>query len=91
MEALVWGPGPGREAAVRALQAAGLKIITWTTERSGRIVEEVIEGGGSSYYYQSTLPALENDGDILYAVAHMRERDKFDAGDPVDSAAAGCC
>ena len=26
VEALVWGPGPGREAAVRALQAAGLKI-----------------------------------------------------------------
>ncbi len=24
------------------------------------------------------------DPDILYAVAHMRERDKFDAGDPVD-------
>ena len=25
-QAIVWGPGPGREAAVRALQAAGLKI-----------------------------------------------------------------
>jgi glycerophosphoryl diester phosphodiesterase len=46
-------------------RAAGLDIITWTLERSGRIVEEVLEGRGSAFYYQSTLGALENDGDIL--------------------------
>jgi glycerophosphoryl diester phosphodiesterase len=49
--------------AERAKQA-GLKLITWTTERSGRIVEDVLEGG-NNFYYQSTLPALTNDGDIL--------------------------
>jgi glycerophosphoryl diester phosphodiesterase len=49
--------------AERAKQA-GLKLISWTTERSGRIVEDVLEGG-NNFYYQSTLPALTNDGDIL--------------------------
>jgi glycerophosphoryl diester phosphodiesterase len=49
--------------ADRAKQA-GLKLISWTTERSGRIVEDVLEGG-NTFYYQSTLPALTNDGDIL--------------------------
>ena len=47
---------------------AGLGIITWTLERSGRIVEEVLptKGTGSpSFYYQTTLDALHNDGDIL--------------------------
>jgi glycerophosphoryl diester phosphodiesterase len=43
---------------------AGLKLISWTTERSGRIVEDVLKGG-NNFYYQSTLPALTNDGDIL--------------------------
>lgn len=43
---------------------AGLDIISWTTERSGRIVEDVLEGGGT-FYYQTTLDAVENDGDIL--------------------------
>ena len=53
--------------AVNARQA-GLDIISWTTERSGRIVEEVLEGGGSAFYYQTTLEALENDGDILRTI-----------------------
>jgi glycerophosphoryl diester phosphodiesterase len=49
-------------------KAAGLGIITWTLERSGRIVEEVLPTKGSaspSFYYQSTLDALSNDGDII--------------------------
>jgi glycerophosphoryl diester phosphodiesterase len=49
--------------AERAKQA-GLKLISWTTERSGRIVEDVLKGG-NNFYYQTTLPALTNDGDIL--------------------------
>ncbi len=43
---------------------AGLDIITWTTERSGRIVEDVKEGGGT-FYYQTTLDAIDNDGAIM--------------------------
>ncbi len=49
-------------------KAAGLNIITWTLERSGRIVEEVLPTKGTaspSFYYQSTLDALTNDGDIM--------------------------
>jgi glycerophosphoryl diester phosphodiesterase len=49
-------------------KAAGLGIITWTLERSGRIVEEVLPTKGTaapSFYYQSTLDALTNDGDIM--------------------------
>lgn len=49
-------------------KAAGLDIITWTLERSGRIVEEVLPTKGTaapSFYYQTTLDALENDGDLM--------------------------
>ncbi len=48
----------------KAAKAAGLDIITWTTERSGRIVEDVLIGG-DTFYYQSTLDAISDDGDIL--------------------------
>ena len=49
-------------------KTANLDIITWTLERSGRIVEEVLPTKGTaspSFYYQTTLDALHNDGDIL--------------------------
>jgi glycerophosphoryl diester phosphodiesterase len=49
-------------------KAAGLGIITWTIERSGRIVEEVLPTRGTaspSFYYQTTLDALHNDGDLM--------------------------
>ena len=51
----------------RRARKAGLDIISWTTERSGRIVEDVLEGGGT-FYYSTTLGALENDGDILKTI-----------------------
>ncbi len=44
---------------------AGLDIISWTTERSGRIIDGVPE---SAFYYSTTLSALENDGDILRTI-----------------------
>ena len=46
-----------------AAKAAGLDIITWSLERSGRINEDVIPS--TNFYYQSTIAALENDGDIF--------------------------
>jgi glycerophosphoryl diester phosphodiesterase len=52
----------------RNAKAAGLDIVTWTLERSGRIVEEVLPTKGTaspSFYYQTTLDALHNDGDIM--------------------------
>ena len=51
----------------KAATDAGLDIIAWTTERSGRIVEDVL-AGGDRFYYQSTLDALVNDGDILTTI-----------------------
>jgi glycerophosphoryl diester phosphodiesterase len=52
--------------AERARQA-GFDLISWTTERSGRIVEDVLEGG-DTFYYQNVLDALTNDGDILRTI-----------------------
>ncbi len=52
---------------------AGLEIVTWTTERSGRIVEDVLVGG-NDFYYRTTLDALENDGDILRTI-HVLAQD----------------
>jgi glycerophosphoryl diester phosphodiesterase len=52
----------------RDVKTARLDIITWTLERSGRIVEEVLPTKGTSspsFYYQTTLDALHNDGDIM--------------------------
>ncbi len=43
----------------RAAKGAGLEIITWTLERSGRLAA----GGG--YYYQSIADTVDRDGDAL--------------------------
>lgn len=40
-------------------KAAGLDMITWTLERSG-----LLKSGGG-WYYQSTTPVINNDGDML--------------------------
>jgi glycerophosphoryl diester phosphodiesterase len=40
-------------------RAAGLKIITWTLERSGPL------GNGGGWYYQTIKPAIDNDGDMM--------------------------
>jgi len=42
-----------------AAKNAGLKIITWTLERSGPLAQ----GGG--WYYQSVTPLINDDGDML--------------------------
>lgn len=47
--------------------AADLDIISWTTERSGRIQQDVIQRGGA-FYYGSTLDAVKNDGDVLRTI-----------------------
>lgn len=44
-------------AYAKAAKEAGLKIITWTLERSGTLTD----GGG--YYYQSTKDVTDNPGD----------------------------
>ena len=60
---------PSRYA--KEARAAGLDIITWTLERSGRIGEDVLSTKGTAspeFYYQSVLGAIENDGDVLVAL-----------------------
>jgi glycerophosphoryl diester phosphodiesterase len=58
-------------------RAAKLGIITWTLERSGRIVEEVLPTKGTSTpssYYQTTLDALHNDGDIMVTLDVLAQK-----------------
>jgi glycerophosphoryl diester phosphodiesterase len=52
--------------AHRARQA-GFDLISWTVERSGRIAEDVLEGG-DTFCYQTTFDAITNDGDTLRTI-----------------------
>jgi len=51
-------------AYAKAAKAAGLKIITWTLERSGPLQN----GGG--WYYQSITPLTNNDG-VMFELLHV--------------------
>jgi glycerophosphoryl diester phosphodiesterase len=48
-----------------AARAAGLNIIAWTLERSGRLVEDMKRGTGDAPYYRSTRDAIGSDGDVF--------------------------
>lgn len=48
-------------------RAAGLDIISWSLERSGRVDEDVRPAGGA-FYYDTTVDALDEDGEILTTV-----------------------
>ncbi|MCR9094791.1 MAG: glycerophosphodiester phosphodiesterase [bacterium] len=50
-------------------RAAGLELVAWTLERSGRIRDGTIEGRERDFYLGPVLPALRNDGDV-YRVIH---------------------
>ena len=63
---------PSRYA--RRAARAGLEMISWTTERSGRIVEDVRDGPDSNFYYRTTVAALENDGNILETLDVLAQR-----------------
>ena len=55
-------------AYARSAKAAGLKLITWTLERSGPLVS----GGG--WYYQSIAGATDGDG-VMYELLDVLARD----------------
>lgn len=55
---------PSRYA--EAAKRAGLEILSWTVERSGRIGTEMRSEGG--YYFRSVGAALRNDGDIMTVI-----------------------
>jgi len=63
---------PSRYA--KLARAAGLDIVAWSFERSGRLVEDVKGGGptrvkqkgaGGTFYYRTTLDAIEGDGQLM--------------------------
>ena len=55
-------------AYAKAAKDAGLKIITWSLERSGPLV------GGGGYYYQSIADAVHSDG-VMYQLVDVLARD----------------
>ena len=70
MPMLLTSDGEGGIAAsgyARNAREAGLDIISWSVERSGRIAEDVVPEDGA-YYYDTTVDALEGDGDILRTI-----------------------
>ncbi|MCH2038947.1 MAG: hypothetical protein MK137_10195, partial [Rickettsiales bacterium] len=52
----------------KAIQDAGLKIITWTLERSGSL------DNGGGWYYQSVADGINSDGSV-YEVLHVLAQD----------------
>lgn len=69
--------GEGRIRATdyaRHARAAGLDLVAWTLERSGRIRDGRVEGRAADYYVGPILPALRNDGD-LYRVIEALHRE----------------
>jgi glycerophosphoryl diester phosphodiesterase len=63
---------PSRYA--KLARAAGLDIIAWSFERSGRLIEDVKGGGATrvkptgatnTFYYGTTLDAIEGDGQLM--------------------------
>lgn len=62
-------PSPYAEAA----KAAGLKLITWTLERSGPL------NSGGGWYYQTVGDAVKSDGDMM-DVMHVLAQDVGVAG-----------
>ena len=50
-------------------RAAGLALVAWSAERSGRIREGRVEGRERDFYLGPLLAALNDDGD-LYRVIH---------------------
>lgn len=55
-------------------RSAGLDIITWTTERSGRLIEDMKNGSGGTFYYSSILDAISGDGNIMNTL-HVLAKD----------------
>lgn len=60
-------------AYAKAAKDAGLKIITWSLERSGPLV------GGGGYYYQSITDAVHSDG-VMYQLVDVLAQDVGVAG-----------
>lgn len=49
-------------------RAAGLEIVAWTAERSGRIRDGRVEGRPNDFYLGPLLPDLRDDGDVYRVI-----------------------
>ena len=54
-------------------RAAGLELVAWTLERSGRIAEDVLAAGGG-FYYGPVAQSLRGDGDVFPLLHTLAER-----------------
>ena len=70
MQMLVKKSGSAYAASdyAKAATAAGIKLITWTLERSGPL------GGGGGWYYGTVNDITNNDGDML-ELLHVLNKD----------------
>lgn len=57
-----------------AARASGLDVITWTLERSGRLIEDMKQGTGGTFYYQSILDAIQSDGAVFETLDVLSKR-----------------
>eukprot|EP01067_Filipodium_phascolosomae_P008938 Filipodium_phascolosomae@DN7858_c0_g1_i1.p1 len=57
-----------------AVKEAGIKLITYTIERSGRLYEDMLHGEGGHFYFDGVLPAIKDDGDV-YKIIDVLARD----------------
>jgi len=53
---------------------AGLKIIAWSLERSGRLLEDMKEGAAGDYYYASVRDAVSGDKNV-YPILDVLAKD----------------
>ena len=63
-------------AYAKEARRVGLKIISWTSERSGRIVEDTLSADRqtATFYYSTTAKALSNDGDIMVTIDALAQK-----------------
>ena len=63
-------------AYAKEAKRLGLEIISWTSERSGRIVEDTLspDGKTATFYYSTTAKALSNDGDIMVTIDALAQK-----------------
>lgn len=54
---------PSRYA--KLARAAGLELIAWTLESSGRMLQDTRRPGGDPFFHQTTLAAITGDGHLL--------------------------
>lgn len=58
----------------RRAKRAGLDIIAWTLERSGRIEDGRVDGRDRDFYLSPILPALRNDGDVYRILEALHQQ-----------------